>query len=189
MKKNFAIVTGASRGIGRSAALALAGCGCSILAAARTNRSALAELRKEIKETWGQECITVLGDIGREDFVTSLFSLLPEEACLKVLVNNAGISHVGLLQDMSLAQWNTLFQTNVTSMFLTCRAAIPLFLRQGGGSILNVSSVWGLAGASCEAAYSAAKGAVNSFTRALERNWHPAASGSTLSLSALSILR
>lgn len=125
MKKNFAIVTGASRGIGRSAALALAGCGCSILAAARTNRSALAELRKEIKETWGQECITVLGDIGREDFVTSLFSLLPEEACLKVLVNNAGISHVGLLQDMSLAQWNTLFQTNVTSMFLTCCIEIP----------------------------------------------------------------
>ena len=173
MKKNFAIVTGASRGIGRSAALALAGCGCSILAAARTNRSALAELRKEIKETWGQECITVLGDIGREDFVTSLFSLLPEEACLKVLVNNAGISHVGLLQDMSLAQWNTLFQTNVTSMFLTCRAAIPLFLRQGGGSILNVSSVWGLAGASCEAAYSAAKGAVNSFTRALGKELAP----------------
>ena len=58
-------------------------------------------------------------------------------------------------------------------MFLTCRAAIPLFLRQGGGSILNVSSVWGLAGASCEAAYSAAKGAVNSFTRALGKELAP----------------
>ena len=69
MKKNFAIVTGASRGIGRSAAaLAPGRLRLFILAAARTNRSALADLRKEIKETWGQECITVLGDIGREEF-------------------------------------------------------------------------------------------------------------------------
>ena len=74
---------------------------------------------------------------------------------------------------MTLDQWNRLLQTNITSMFLTCRAAVPLFLRQGGGSILNVSSVWGTAGASCEAAYSASKGAVNAFTKALGKELAP----------------
>lgn len=173
MKKNFAIVTGASRGIGRCAALSLAREGCSILAAARENGSRLTELQREITEVYGRECITALGDVGSEDFVASLFAMLPEEARLEVLVNNAGISHVGLLQDMSLAQWERILRTNTTSLFLTCRAAIPIFLRQGGGSILNVSSVWGVAGASCETAYSASKGAVNAFTKALGKELAP----------------
>lgn len=173
MKKDYAIVTGASRGIGRAAALALAASGCSVLAVSQSCRSGLESLQKEIRETYGTECVTALGDLGSESFVTQLFSLLPDEALLKVLVNNAGISHVGLLQDMTLDQWNRLLQTNITSMFLTCRAAVPLFLRQGGGSILNVSSVWGTAGASCEAAYSASKGAVNAFTKALGKELAP----------------
>lgn len=173
MKKEYAIVTGASRGIGRAAALSLAAAGCSVLAVSKTCRSGLESLQKEIQENYGMDCAIALGDLGEEAFVSQLFSLLPDHIVLKALVNNAGISHVGLLQDMSLEQWNSLFQTNVTAMFLTCRAAIPLCLRQGGGSILNVSSVWGLAGASCETAYSASKGAVNAFTRALGKELAP----------------
>ena len=74
---------------------------------------------------------------------------------------------------MTLGQWENLFRTNITSMFLTCRAAIPLFLARGEGSIVNISSVWGLSGASCETAYSASKGAVNTFTRALAKELAP----------------
>ena len=173
MKKEYAIVTGASRGIGRAAALALAASGCSILAVSQSCRSGLDSLQKEIQKKYGKECAVALGDLGSESFVKQLFALLPEDISLKALVNNAGISHVGLLQDMTLEQWNRLLQTNITSMFLTCRAAIPRFLRQGSGSILNVSSVWGSAGASCEAAYSASKGAVNAFTRALGKELAP----------------
>ena len=174
MRKKYAIVTGASRGIGRAAALALAAAGCSILAVSRSCREGLESLRQEIQKTYGQECAVALGDLGSESFVNQLFSLIPEDVELTALVNNAGVSHVGLLQDMTLAQWDRLFQTNVTAMFLTCRAVIPRFLRAiSECSILNVSSVWGLAGASCETAYSASKGAVNAFTRALGKELAP----------------
>ena len=158
--KEYVLVTGASRGIGRATAASFARQGFQVLAAARTEKDLL-DLSREITESTGQECLILAGDVGEESFVQELFDFLTAHGRLKALINNAGISHIGLLQDMSLAQWNRLFQTNVTSMFLTCRAAIPLFLSQGGGSIVNVSSVWGLSGASCEAAYSASKGAVN----------------------------
>ena len=173
MKEEYAIVTGASRGIGRCAALALAASGCSILAAAREDGEGLRSLQREVAEQYNQNCLTALGDLGTESFVLELFSLLPPEAALRTLVNNAGVSHIGLLQDMTLEQWDRLLRTNLTSVFLTCREAIPLFLRQGSGSILNVSSVWGAAGASCETAYSASKGAINAFTRALGRELAP----------------
>ena len=104
MKRNYAIVTGASRGIGRYAALALARSGCSILAAARKDLQGLKSLQKEITETYGQECLLFLGDAGSEKSILSLFQQLPTDASLKVLVNNAGISHIGLLQDMSFDQ-------------------------------------------------------------------------------------
>ena len=170
--KEYVLVTGASRGIGRATAASFARQGFPVLAAASTEK-ALLDLSREITESTGQECLILAGDVGEESFVQELFDFLTAHGRLKALVNNAGISHIGLLQDMSLAQWNRLFQTNVTSMFLTCRAAIPLFLSQGGGSIVNVSSVWGLSGASCEAAYSASKGAVNAYTRALARELAP----------------
>ena len=105
----------------------------------------------------------------------------PEAVCaglagfgpVDVLINNAGISHIGLLQDMTLEQWDTMLRTDLTSVFLTCRAAIPLMLPQKSGSIVNVSSVWGNVGASCEAAYSAAKSGVNGLTRALAKELAP----------------
>ena len=152
MKKNdYILITGASRGIGRETAFTFARLGFPILATAR-NEKDLQSLQAEIKESTEQKCLILPGHIGDESFVQELFSFLTLHGHLKALINNAGISHVGLLQDMTLSQWNRLFQTNVTSLFLTCRAAIPLFLAQGAGSIVNVSSVWGAVGASCETA-------------------------------------
>ncbi len=166
MKQDIILVTGASRGIGRAVVKHLTAQNYSVLATARTS----ADLLSLQKET---NCQILAGDIGSEEFVKTLFDSLRRDWNLKSLINNAGMSVVGLLQDMSLPEWNRIFDVNVTSMFLTCREAIPLFLQNGGGSIVNVSSVWGNAGASCEAAYSATKGAVNSFTKALAKELAP----------------
>ena len=171
--KEYILITGASRGIGRAAALAFARAGFPVLATARNSDGELDTLRNLIHAETGTECLTLAGDAGSEIFVAELFRFLSAHGSLKALVNNAGSAHIGLLQDMTLEQWNRLFQTNLTSMFLTCRAAIPLFLARGSGSIVNSSSVWGIAGASCETAYSATKGAVNAFTRALAKELAP----------------
>ena len=169
----YILITGASRGIGRAAALAFARAGFSVLATSRNTDGGLDSLREAIFAETGEECLTFSGDIGSEAFVSDLFRFLSGHGRLKALINNAGAAHIGLLQDMSLDQWDILFRTNVTSLFLTCRAAIPLFLAQNGGSIINVSSVWGISGASCETAYSATKGAVNAYSRALAKELAP----------------
>ena len=92
---------------------------------------------------------------------------------IDVLVNNAGISYVGLLQDMSSENWDRIVRTNLTSVFNCCKLAIPMMLAGGGGKIINISSVWGVAGASCEVAYSATKGGINAFTKALAKELAP----------------
>jgi 3-oxoacyl-[acyl-carrier protein] reductase len=165
-KKLQILVTGASHGIGKAITRKLTGAGHKVIAVAR-GKDALAALQQETG------CRTFAGDIGSEPFVHSLFEELRTSGGPDVVINNAGISYIGLLQDMSLSEWNSIFRTNITSMFLTCREAIPGFLAKGKGSIVNVSSVWGNVGASCEVAYSATKGAVNSFTRALAKELAP----------------
>ena len=92
---------------------------------------------------------------------------------LDLLVNNAGISHIGLLQDMTDDEWDEVMGTNLSSAFYTCRAAIPLMLKNKSGRILNISSVWGNVGASLETAYSASKGGINAFTKALAKELAP----------------
>jgi 3-oxoacyl-[acyl-carrier protein] reductase len=92
---------------------------------------------------------------------------------LDVLVNNAGISHIGLLSDMTAEQWHRVMGVNLDSCFYTARAAIPLMLQEHAGHIINISSVWGNAGASMEVAYSASKGGMNAFTKALAKELAP----------------
>ena len=92
---------------------------------------------------------------------------------LDVLVNNAGISYIGLLTDMNTEDWTRIVTTNLTSVFLTCRSAVPSMISRKQGKIINISSVWGNVGAACEVAYSATKGGINSFTRALGKELAP----------------
>lgn len=159
------LVTGASRGIGAATVRRFCALGYSVLAAARSQ-----ERLEALSAETG--CAFLAGDIGDESFVRRLFAEAERLGRLKAVVNNAGISWVGLLQDMTLAEWEESFRTNVTGMFLSARQAIPL-LKDEGGAIVNVSSVWGRVGASCEVAYSATKGAVDAFTRALARELAP----------------
>jgi 3-oxoacyl-[acyl-carrier protein] reductase len=90
-----------------------------------------------------------------------------------ILINNAGISYVGLLQDMSPEEWRSVIDTNLTSAFNCSKCAIPYMLKKHSGRIVNISSMWGNVGASCEVAYSASKGGINTFTKALAKELAP----------------
>lgn len=166
------LITGASRGIGRAIALEYAKRKYNIVICAR-NGAALENTADEIRAL-GAACLAVTCDVGKYADVERLFSEATGHfGDIDVLINNAGISHIGLLQDMSIEEWNNIVNTNLSSVFSCCKLAIPGMVRKQSGSIINISSVWGVAGASCEAAYSATKGGINSFTKALAKELAP----------------
>ncbi len=165
-----ALVTGASRGIGRAIAQALAGEGYHLYLTCRHSEAELTHLSCILSESFPIQCTPILADMGNPQDVERVFSQIIE---LTVLVNNAGIFHVGLLHEMSTEQWQSLMDVNLNALFYTCRLAIPLMLKHHSGKILNISSVWGNVGASMEVAYSASKGGVNAFTKALAKELAP----------------
>ena len=174
MNKKTVLITGASRGIGRACAQAFAKEGFSLVVTCQSSEKKLLELTNEIIDKYGVECLPSVGDIGDSNYVQTLFAEIQLKfGRLDILLNNAGISHIGLLQEMELNEWEQLMSTNVTSAFLCTKAAIPMMLSQGTGSIVNISSVWGNVGASCEVAYSTSKGALNSFTLSLGKELAP----------------
>ena len=168
--KKTALITGASRGIGRACAIAFAAAGYNLHLNCMHSAEKLITLAGELTETYHISCRTHIGDIGNFSFVEKMFKEIHR---LDVLVNNAGISYIGLLQDMTPSEWDSVMSTNLTSCFYTSKCAIPLMLAQGHGRILNVSSIWGNTGGSTEVAYSAAKGGLNAFTRALAKELAP----------------
>ena len=114
------------------------------------------------------------GDVGCPEEVETIFSRI-QSCCggLDVLINNAGISWMGLLTDMTDEDWTRVIQTNLSSVFYCCRAAIPHMVHEKRGRIISITSMWGTAGASCEAAYSASKAGVHGLTRALAKELAP----------------
>ncbi len=169
------LITGASRGIGRALALAFAKEGCYGLAlTCGHDYPALEETAALCRQHTKLPCHTFQCDCGSAVETETLFRQLEQRGFpIHILINNAGISRIGLIQDMDPGEWNRLLSTNLSGAFLTCRQVIPQMLRNGFGTILNISSVWGAAGASCEAAYSASKGGLNAFTRALAKELAP----------------
>lgn len=168
------LVTGASRGIGRSIAIAFAREGCRLVITCSRSEQALLSLAAEIKNNFHTEVLTSVGDISDYHYVEQLFAEIQD--CfggVDILVNNAGISHIGLLSDMSIDEWRCILDTNLTSVFSTSKLAIPYMVHKKSGKIINISSVWGNVGASCEVAYSACKGGINSFTKALAKELAP----------------
>ena len=171
----YVLITGASRGIGKSIADTLAHEGYSLILTCHKNIQLLSQYADELKSKYPSISIhTYTGDIGTPEFCEALFNersahnITPD-----VLINNAGISYVGLLQDMSYSEWNNILNTNLSSVFYMCRLAIPHMLKKQTGKIINISSIWGNVGASCEVAYSATKGGINSFTKALAKELAP----------------
>jgi 3-oxoacyl-[acyl-carrier protein] reductase len=174
MNHKCVLITGASRGIGAAVAEKFAREGWNMMLTCIRSGKKLQELASRLHKTWGITCLTYVGDMGKEEDVKECFRLTEQKlGAPDVLVNNAGISHVGLLADLSLEDWERVMRTNATSVFLCSREAVPGMLHRKSGSIINISSVWGCVGASCEAAYSASKGAVNSLTMALAKELAP----------------
>ena len=176
-----AIITGASRGIGYAIARLYAKKGWNLIINSGHNEQALFDTARELSSlTQIEACF---GNAGDEATAFRLAQLAQNRfGQIDLLINNAGISHIGLLSEMTSAQWHTLMQTNLDSVFYTCRAVIPSMVHRHQGKILNISSVWGEVGASCEAAYSASKGAVNALTKALAKELAP----SDISVNAVS---
>lgn len=173
MKKTV-LITGASRGIGRSLSIEYAKAGFNLIITCSKTEEALLALANELTTTYHVDVLTSVGDISDFAYVEMLFKTIQERfSRIDILINNAGISHVGLLSDMTIEEWNHIVGINLTGAFSTSKLAIPIMLQQGRGKILNISSVWGNVGASCEVAYSACKGGLNSFTKALAKELAP----------------
>ena len=171
INRPLAIVTGASRGIGKAIAFKLADEGYDLIITCLNNITQLKEVAATLSGK-GIHCQARRCDAGSFEQVKALFDSLPLSGC-QLLVNNAGISYMGLLTDMSPEEWRRVMITNVDSLYNTCSLAVPGMVRKKSGSIINISSIWGNDGASCEVAYSASKGAVNSFTKALAKELGP----------------
>ncbi|MDO4749978.1 MAG: 3-oxoacyl-ACP reductase FabG [Eubacteriales bacterium] len=163
--KKTALVTGASRGIGAAVARALHRDGWELILVSAHSENALRTLAEELDARWA------LCDIGDPKQTEALFAGL--EHGVDLLVNNAGLAHYGLLTDTGEEVWRHLFAVNTDGVYRCCRLAIPHMVREKSGCIVNVSSVWGVCGASCEAAYSASKAAILGLTKALAKELGP----------------
>lgn len=168
-----ALITGSSRGIGKAIALEMAANGYQVVLNCCSNIQALEQTVDEITAAGGT-CLSLVGDVGDYSTCSQIVNCaLQRFGSIDVLVNNAGISYIGLLQQMSPGEWNRILNTNVSSLYYMCSLLLPSMIARKQGSIVNISSVWGISGASCEVAYSATKGAVNAFTKALAKETAP----------------
>lgn len=169
----YVLITGASRGIGKATALKFAREGYGIIATCHNSADKLNELKEQLLAL-GVPCQIFMNDISNYDDVLKMCDNLKNQNCMPdILINNAAISYVGLLQDMTVEEWHRLLDINLTGAFNLSKILIPHFLKQETGKIINISSMWGNTGASCEVAYSASKGGLNSFTKALAKELAP----------------
>lgn len=169
-----AFVSGASRGIGKAIAIALAERGYHLSLTCEKNQQMLKELADTLSAQHHIRVLTFVGNMGDSTFVSQVASeTLKEFGQMDVVINNAGISYVGLLTDMSDDEWNRILSVNLSSCFFTSRAFLPSMIAKQKGQIINISSMWGRIGASCEVAYSASKGGIHAFTKALAKELAP----------------
>ena len=173
LEGKVAVVTGAARGIGKAIAIQFAKEGANV---AFTDL-AIDENGKKTEEELNALGVKAKGYASNaanfEDTHKVIDQIMQDFGRIDILVNNAGIAWFGLLTDMTDEDWSSLLQTNLSSVFYCCRAAIPHMVSVKCGRIINISSMWGTAGASCEAAYSATKSGIHGLTKALAKELAP----------------
>lgn len=186
--RHLALVTGASRGIGAAIARRLCRDGYAVAAVGCAHPELTEALCGELRAAGGC-AVPFRADISREEEVSQLISGVKAAfgRAPDILVNNAGIAKSGVLADMTAEDFDRIFAVNVRGMFLTCRALYDDMVRARYGRIINISSMWGVVGASCEVLYSASKSAVIGFTKALASELGP--SGITVNAVAPGVIR
>ena len=168
------LLTGATGAIGKKTAIALAKDGNDLCLTCAHREKEGAELAKRIRDEYGVRAFCSVCDLSDEPGVNMLFDdMRANDFEAEGLIHCAGIAYIGLLQSMSLDEWRQVMDTNITSTFLLARGVIPSMLEKKQGKMIFVSSVWGRVGASMEVAYSASKGALDTFCRALARELAP----------------
>ena len=158
------VITGGSRGIGAQAVRQFAARGDKVYFLYEKAHDAAKAVAAETGAT------AICCDVADKQAVEAAFAQIPD---VDVLICNAGICHTGLLSQITEEDWDRIFAVNVKGMYHCINAATPYFLKKQAGSIITVSSMWGQVGASCEAAYSATKGAVIALTKALAQEMGP----------------
>ena len=186
MDQKTVLITGAGRGIGAAAARVFAAAGYAVAVHYHTSEEAALALVQELADA-GCTAIAVQADISDPEQVKRMVDNVLDNFCqLDILICNAGQAWTGLLCDMSDQDWRTLMGADLDGVFYCCRAVYHHMVARKSGRILTVSSMWGRSGASCEAAYSAAKAGVIGLTQALVRELGP--SGITVNCVAPGVI-
>ena len=164
------LVTGGARGIGAACAEAFAARGMNVAVNYLSSRAAAEALASRLSGEYGVRALAVRADVSSAAEVEEMFGKVGAAfGGVDVLINNAGISLIKTADETTEEEWDRLFAVNAKAAHLTVRAALPHMISEKAGSIVNVSSMWGISGASCEAAYSASKAAIIGYTQALAK--------------------
>ena len=169
-----AVVTGASRGIGAACAVALAKSGYNVILGYKVNKERAEQLAEVLVSGYGVAAVPVQADVSNSSEAQALIDVAYRNfGAVDVLVNNAGIAGYKLFTDITDEDWAQMIGVNLTGVFNCSRAAVKYMVSQKSGSIVNISSMWGQVGASCEVHYSAAKAGVIGLTQALAKELAP----------------
>ncbi|MGL4362520.1 MAG: elongation factor P 5-aminopentanone reductase [Cellulosilyticaceae bacterium] len=171
---NYVLVTGSSRGIGRSIAEAFCKHGATVILNAAHDLSTLQQTFDDFQSK-GYNCFYFLGDMSDYNICKQMFEAIFNKynQYPTIVVNNAGISHVGLFTDTTPDIWHRVISTNLYSAYNCSYLAVPHMISKQSGIIINISSIWGQYGASCEVAYSTSKSALDGLTRSLSKELAP----------------
>jgi len=173
MNVRTVLVTGGSRGIGAAVAKTFAAHGHQVVIHYMQSHEAAAETARECAKLGGQ-VFTIAADLRSREQIQMMKDRLESMHLMPdILVNNAGVAHYGMLADVTEEVWDDVMDVNLKGMFLVTQAFMGRMVSQRFGRIINVSSIWGLTGASCEVLYSTAKGGMNAFTKALAKELAP----------------
>ncbi|MFZ5989188.1 MAG: elongation factor P 5-aminopentanone reductase [Bacillota bacterium] len=173
MQTKTVIITGASRGIGKETAQLFANNGYNVLINYNNSKRQAVELCQSLLKK-GFSADVFKADVARRAEVDEMIGYcIKKFGNIDVLVNNAGISKISVFRDISETEWDEIITVNLKGVFNCCQSVLPYMLKNKKGRIINISSIWGITGASCEVHYSAAKAGVIGFTKALAKELGP----------------
>ena len=168
------LITGAAGGIGEAIAKAFAEKGYNLALQYNKSEDKASEIKNKLEKTYGIKALTIKADLTKNEEIEALAKkALSEFGTVDVLINNAGIAHQELFQLCSDEKVKEIFDVNIMSAMKLTKEILPSMIKNHSGRIINISSMWGICGASCEVHYSASKSALIGFTKALSKEVGP----------------